>query len=79
MQLEGFEPSRREARAPQARVSTVPPQLHLVIKDEKFTTKRHKKCLRFIFFNYLRYLIFKFVDYHKVINIRHKKRSRKTS
>lgn len=28
--LEGFEPSRREARAPQARVSTVPPQVHFL-------------------------------------------------
>lgn len=30
VRLEGFEPSRREARAPQARVSTVPPQSHFI-------------------------------------------------
>lgn len=43
VRLEGFEPSRREARAPQARVSTVPPQSRDIRAE--FYNKLDKKYL----------------------------------
>ena len=45
VRLEGFEPSRREARAPQARVSTVPPQS----RSSKFRLKYYYQITSSLF------------------------------